>query len=834
MRTKLFAGVAFAALLIPASAYAQSTGSADFEGETEIVVTGSRADQGVAGVRIPDSPKAKIVVDQTLIARSVPGQTINEILNQVPGVSFTNDDPWGGLGGSFTIRGFDSSRISQTFDGLPLNDSGNYAVYTNQQLDPELIDNVNVNLGATDVDSPTASAVGGTVNINSLTPRDQFGVMVSSSFGAITAPGAGDRNMFRVFGLVHTGDITGFGTRAWFSASTQNNDAVFANWGRVNKQQYNAKIRQDIGSNGDFISIAGHYNENRNTFNGSPLGAAAAALVDKRNRFYNIGAPNGGTPANGGGFPCTLSAARPGLADAANNCGTEFERRYNPSNTGNVRFNSRFGLTDKLVFSLDAGYQYVKANGGGTVRSTEAFYTSNTGGLPLTGFFGGTPYFGRDLNGDGDLRDTVTLLSPSQTQTRRYTAVANLAYELNDFNRVRLSYTFDRARHRQTGEVGRVLGFGDPVDVFPVNDPLTDTAGNVLQKRDRKSFAQLHRIAAEYRGEFLDGNLVTLIGGAMPFYQRDLNQYCFTTGSNGFVDCVAGGDASGYVAGRPYVNTAAGRPTGAAPPVSRTYNYKKFLPNVGLTYNLTPAFSVALSYAKNLSVPGTDTLYNSLYVPENNPGAQPDPETSNSVDLSLRYKTSKIQAAVTPWYSEYKNRIVSAYVIECDCSVDTNLGNVKKWGVDANIGYQPIEQISLYAFGSYIKSEIQDNVIGANGAITPTAGKRERNTPEFMYGGSIRGSFMGFDLGAQAKHTTSRFINDINTFRVPGYTVVDLDLRYSLVDDGFKKTYLQLNVQNLFDEFYIGKFSGGLTTASSVNANFGSPRSITGSLVVDF
>ena len=833
MRTKLCAGVAFAALMIPMSAFAQSTGSQEFDEGTEVVVTGARTDRGVAGIRIPDSPKAKIIVDQTLIARQVPGQTINEILNQVPGVSFTNDDPWGGAGGSFTIRGFDSSRISQTFDGLPLNDSGNYAVYTNQQLDPELIDNVNVNLGATDVDSPTASAVGGTVNINSLTPREDFGVQVSSSYGAITAPGAGDRNMFRVFGLVHTGDLTGMGTRAWLSASTQNNDAVFANWGRVNKQQYNAKIRQDIGGNGDFISIAGHYNQNRNTFNGSPLGAAAAALVDKRNRFYNIGAPNGGAPANGGGFPCTLSAARPGVADVANNCGTEFERRYNPSNTGNVRFNSRFGLTDKLTFSLDAGYQYTKANGGGTVRSTEAFYTTNTGGRPLTGFFGGTPFFGRDLNGDGDLRDTVTLLSPSQTQTRRYTAVANLAYDINDFNRVRLSYTFDRARHRQTGEVGGVSAYGDPFDVFPSNDPITDLAGNVLQKRDRRSSAQLHRVAGEYRGEFFDGNLVTLIGGALPFYERGLDQNCFTTGSNGFVDCIAGGDIAAYAAGRPYTSTAAGRPTGALAPTERTYNYKKFLPNVGLTYNFTPAFSMAASYAKNLSVPSTDTLYNSLYVPEDN-GAQPDPETSNSFDLSFRYKSRMIQAAVTPWYSEYKNRIVSAYVIECDCSVDSNLGDVKKWGVDANIGFQPIPEVSLYAFGSYIGSEIQEDVVGANGAITPTAGKRERNTPEFMYGGSIRGSFAGFDLGAQAKHTNSRFINDINTFRVPGYTVVDLDVRYNLVNDGFKKTYLQLNVQNLFDEFYIGKFSGGLTTASSVNANFGSPRSVTGSLVVGF
>ena len=50
-----------------------------------------------------------------------------------------------------------------TFDGVPLNDSGNYALFTNQMLDSELIDRVDVNLGTTDVDSPTASATGGTV-----------------------------------------------------------------------------------------------------------------------------------------------------------------------------------------------------------------------------------------------------------------------------------------------------------------------------------------------------------------------------------------------------------------------------------------------------------------------------------------------------------------------------------------------------------------------------------------------------------------------------------------------------------------------------------------------
>src|SRR3546814_16561834 len=101
----------------------------------------------------------------------------------LPGVSFQNNDPFGSAGGTLTIRWFANSRISQTFDGIPLNDSGNYALYSNQQLDPELIEQVNVNLGSTDVDSPTAAASGSTVTYRTRHPFDEFGARWQGSVG---------------------------------------------------------------------------------------------------------------------------------------------------------------------------------------------------------------------------------------------------------------------------------------------------------------------------------------------------------------------------------------------------------------------------------------------------------------------------------------------------------------------------------------------------------------------------------------------------------------------------------------------------------------------------
>lgn len=820
MKTFLLRSTALVALAIPAVAHAQSTGSVDFD-DSAIVVTGART-TSVGGVDIPDSPKAKVQLDSEMIMTQAAGQTINQTLNLVPGVSYTNNDPFGSLGGSFTIRGFSSDRISQTFDGIPLNDSGNYALYTNQMVDPEIIGSVTVSLGSTDVDSPTASAAGGTINILSKVPDDEFGVLTSTTYGNIIARGdSRDRMMYRFFAKVETGELTSGGLKAYFSGSRTENASAFSNYGGVDKQQYNAKIYQPIGSNGDFISVAGHYNENRNNFNGSPFRYTGepGPIQNPEDRFYDLS----------DGTPCTVVTGTYNVKDTYNSCGTPFERRYNPSNTGNIRVASRFTLTDKLTLTIDPNYQYVKANGGGTSIGYEGFSPDGfTGGMYITDpnnparstrstqyyYFGGT-----DLNGDGDALDYVTILSPSNTQTHRFAVISNLIYDIMPGQRVRLAYTYDRAKHRQTGTAGLLLPNAEPVDVFPINDPLLDNQGIAPQKRNRLSYATLNQISAEYRGEF--GPLVAQLGVRAPFFERQLNQYCVTTDSSGNVNCI-NGDAqiAAYLAANPnYVG-----------PVSDTYKYDKILPNVGLTYNFSPAASLFASYAKNLSVPGTDALYGSLYA-----GVAPEPETSDSFDLGLRYQSGKVQAQLAGWYNSYQNRLASAYNPDCDCTITRNLGKVEKYGIDGSIAYKPSEPFLLYVFGSYLKSEIKDDVQTGANSYAPTAGMREAGAPKFTLGARAEGEFGPLKLGMQVKRTGSRFLNDINTIELPGYTVVDADIRFSLghFNPDFDKAYLQFNVMNLFDEVYIGSAPTGLTTSGEY-VNIGAPRAFTASLVFGF
>ena len=82
-----------------------------------------------------------------------------------------------------------------------------------------------------------------------------------------------------------------------------------------------------------------------------------------------------------------------------------------PSNTGNVRGQSRFTLTDGLVLTVDPTFQYVLADGG-----SQSVVMKETDELLRQGVAGAT---GVDLNGDGDFLDSVLVGRPSITNTHR-------------------------------------------------------------------------------------------------------------------------------------------------------------------------------------------------------------------------------------------------------------------------------------------------------------------------------------------------------------------------------------------------------------------------------
>ena len=880
--------------MLPSAVFAQSTGTVETEKDT-IVITGTRAQKGTSGIVLQDSTKAKGLVTQEFIAKQSPGQTLLNTINYIPGVNFTQNDPYGSSGGNLRIRGFDGNRVSVTFDGVPLNDSGNYAVFPNQMLDPELVEQINVNLGATDVDSPTASAAGGTVNFRSLIPSNQLGVLADASYGTF--------DFRRVFGMVQTGEFGPWHTKAWFAASRNKYD-MWRGDGKIDKWQVNGKIYQPLGNGGDFVSLAGHYNQNRNNNYNNPN------LSDLRTLFGTLVVPSnpGQFPVevgdyssaqwhdidridfpahclNQSGVPVTRPTPVNGTAQvdpgtgptsATNVCYTPdgpfasqaitnlLGVQINPSNTGNIRGQSRFTLADGLILTVDPTYQYVLANGG----SQGALLRENDS-LLSQGVAGST---GVDLNGDGDVLDTVLVGRPSITNTNRITVISSLVWKPSPNNTFRIAYTYDRAHHRQTGE----YSFTD--DNFNLTNPffgrngtpIITAAGTKLQNRDRTSIALLNQLSGQYIGKFFDNRLRLELGLRSPWFKRDLDQHCYTpvTGS-GFPVCIEHPTTALFSTSPPVfyvivpndVDPATVGNNALYAPFKATYKYHKLLPNVGGTFAVNQSLSVFASYAKGMSAPRTDNLYRQ-------PVIDVKPETTDSFDLGGRYITGRFQAQGTFWKINYQNRIVTSFDPETNTSIDRNVGKVSSWGFDSGIGFKPIRAINLIGLLSYTHAELKDDVIIGTvsydttkpaPALTPfqyfcspipttgksnvqvcgrTSGKFVVETPKWQYGGRVELHIKPVTLGLQAKHVGKRFATDVNDVVVKAYTTFDADARVDLPWVPGNKTYFQLNVINLFNEHYFGNLS---TTINAYGPGSSAPRftpvstrAVTGTLTVGF
>jgi iron complex outermembrane receptor protein len=106
-------------------------------------------------------------------------------------------------------------------------------------------------------------------------------------------------------------------------------------------------------------------------------------------------------------------------------------------------------------------------------------------------------------------------------------------------------------------------------------------------------------------------------------------------------------------------------------------------------------------------------------------------------------------------------------------------------------------------------------------------------TPKWQFGGRAQYDIGPFSFGIQGKHVSSRFATDVNDVKVKGYNVVDLDARVSLDNLVHTKgTYLQFNLQNLFDEFYFGNLSTQIRASDNPNFAVGGPRTFSATLNV--
>src|SRR3546814_4234626 len=94
----------------------------------------------------------------------------------------------------------------------------------------------------------------------------------------------------------------------------------------------------------------------------------------------------------------------------------------------------------------------MRTNGGGTATALEGFRDINPGSgvTNAVGYLGGSPYFGYDVNEDGDLLDSIRVLAPSETNTRRYGLIASLRYNFSEDQSIRVARSDEHTTELQS------------------------------------------------------------------------------------------------------------------------------------------------------------------------------------------------------------------------------------------------------------------------------------------------------------------------------------------------------------------------------------------------
>ena len=839
---KLAAGAATTAIVMAmaAAAHAQSTaGQAQ-----EVIVTGARQLPSTLGQAVQvNEAKDEAIVTKQFIETQVPSANLAQLINLVPGVSYSTEDPAGFNSGDLRIHGFDGNHVAVVLDGTPLNDTGNYAVFPGEYTIGEQIERITVNIGSSDVDSPSASALGATVNITSKNPPVRMGGMLKLSGGSY---GYG-----RVYGELDSGTFGPWGTRAYVGGEYGRVDNFEHRPGDNKRWNVNGKIYQPL-SGTDFISLAGIFTVERQY----PAFRVTQAQINTLGRYYF-----------GDNYTWVVPTIRPGVADTVaslplpngtggttNSGDNNFYALFpNPVDFALIHMQSKFTLAKGLTFTFDPSFFYTLANGGGStsLSETDKRLIGNAGVTSSGAVAGnskacknaGGRATGVDLNGDGDCLDTVVTYSASETQTFRYGLTSSLLYDLNEHHHFQVSYTLDLGRHRQTGDFTYVdPNNGQPESVFGAKEsyghPIITADGATLQTRDRYSIALFNQLSLNYIGKFMDDRLHVNVGVRLPYLTRKLNQFCyafngtsatcdlidpakvlaaynfdvagikhdFTTGAN-----TAESTAQGATAGS-LANLLAASPTfglGGKPnfafPGRPTYKYDEVLPNAGVTYRLADHHLLYASYAKGFTAPRTDNLYTST--PQT-----VQPESSDNYAVGYRYQTRPLNVSVALYDTEYKNRVVQSIdPNDPTLSIDRNVGAARIKGIDFEAGWNPIEHLHIYGSANFNKSELKSNIpvsATVSGVILqlslPTQGKELVLTPAHLYATRISYDFGPLRVAAQAKYVGNRFISDTNDAHIGAYWTAGVDARLTLPYFN-NRSYIQVNVSNLFNTYYFSR-----------------------------
>ena len=718
-----------------------------------------------------DSPKMRSSVNREAIERLTPLANPYQMIDLLPGVNTFSQDATGLFGGGLRVRGANSDQMGFTVNGVPVNDSGNFAVYPMEYVDAENICEVNLTQGGTDTEAPHVGASGGNIGISYCGPDDKTGFRFAQTLGSL--------NSRRTYVRADTGLFAN--DKAKFFVSYSNTYAnQFQGPGSAQRDHVDmgVEIRPDaqwrLTSNFSYNQM---FNNNFRTLTQQQIDSGGRDQVFSSNPALNP------TPVFG--------TAQTVAAVTADN--TYYKNSVNPFVNIIWSGKAEYKMNKDVTFSAEPYFWYGHGTGGTQQKV-----------LAESAYSGSSLYYGiRDINKDGDTLDRLYVYSSNVTETYRpgITLKSNIRLDNHD---VMVGAWFERARHLQTGPAVTYDSGGASADpwLFNTNQYLQYGNGQNYQSRNWQTISTSTSLFAQDTIRMLEDKLSLVLGVRGTQITRDFTNY-----ANSGSTSVLGASTADY-------------------DISKTFG--KVLPNIGMRYRLDEQQQIFANVAQNMRVPNNSALANLLVGGTVQNGVLTgatlrDPvvqmETSTNLDLGYRFASDKWTFAGSMYYIDFQNRIASAYDVTANQTIDFNVGAVTTKGVELEAGYKINSNWSMYGSATYNISTMKNDYPLTATASLPTAGAQLPDTPNWMAGLRVSYQSNTWYGNLDMKYTGSAYSTLVNDESMSAYTLFNGAVGYRFEDYGLlKNPSIQFNVYNIFNTKYqrVSSASGSGFTTNAV------------------
>ncbi|MEC4593820.1 TonB-dependent receptor [Nitrospirillum amazonense] len=795
---------------VPGTARAADATGADDTPLDEIVVTAHKLGIG--------ETRANSIVDAEAIKELPPGLDPLKMINRVPGVLVGSSDA---MTGSFSMRlsmrGLNKEQIGVSVDGIPNGSTlSNGGTMPSRLIDGGNLERISVSQSAGEIGTPSNQALGGYIDFQSRDPAATAG-------GAAELSG-GDVGYRRAFARLDTGEIA-HGLTAYVSYShEQLNTWPGAQSGESKRDHVDFKMVKEF-DNGAKVKASFSYNDlSDNDYDAVALRAVSAP-------FYK---------ANFETNPNT-----DGLTDAWTGDPNIDQNNRKTRGIDSREYFSHIDvstpLTDSISFSVKPYYHHEEGAGWFYVPYVQLpangqLYSAVAPGGKATGTVQECYANQYAHTASGALIPVAAVTYPGGTSAAALKAAgcpAAAKYQMNPTSQ----WGAREASRRKGGyEMDREGGLSELKGTIGDNQELR--AGIWVEHIDRAKTRNWYKVTDPKIGDdYSDSGLYSITQDR--HYASDTHMY-YGQYKLRFLDSKA--EVSAGLTYQDFDETYRSPVEFAG--TRELSVHSDVLPKVGLLYHLTDSLELFASGSRNFSAL-PDSVFEGTAAIDSKKGIQP--ETSTNYDVGARWALGNFGFSVQGYWIDYDNRISiqngnpDGDIFSRDATTTfLNQGGITSRGVEltATAQFGSVDLYGNYAFNdAFYKVATPaegiskgDPVLGQpRHSLYGEVGWRPIDPLRLMVNARYVGRQAG-TYGAVQNTVVAGGPAYYPREYMPVYTLVGLSATYRLDDNWvgpLHDTEIAVNVDNLFDQYYLAGIGMELTTSNPLTSGryfLGSPR----------